>query len=144
MITRDEEKSLPSCLRSVKNHVDEIIIADTGSKDNTCNIALEYGAKIFHIDWKDDFSAARNFALEKANGDWILFLDADEVLENGELLRQLVKEADHDLTGFLFHILNYSDEKLTQIERSQSLRLFRNTPDMRFFRAIHEQLNNLA
>lgn len=140
MITKDEEKFLPSCLQSVKNHVDEMIIADTGSRDNTCNIALEYGAKIFHLNWKDDFSAARNFTLDKAKGDWILFLDADEVLENGELLRPLVKEADHDLIGFLFHILNYSDEKLTQIERSHSLRLFRNTPDLRFFGAIHEQL----
>lgn len=140
MITKDEEKSLPSCLQSVKNHVDEMIIVDTGSTDNTCHIALEYGTKIFHLKWKDDFSEARNFALEKAKGDWILFLDADEVLENGELLRPLVEKADHDLTGFLFHILNYSDEKLTQIERSHSLRLFRNTPDLRFFGAIHEQL----
>ena len=140
MITKDEEELLPRCLESVKGHVEEMIIVDTGSTDNTCKIALKFGAKIYHRPWENDFAKARNFGIDKAKGDWILFLDADETLEQGELLRELIKQEDEDIYGYLFQILNYSDENKTHVERSSSVRLFRNIPEMRFSGAIHEQL----
>ena len=80
MIVKNEEKYLEGCLESVKNVADEIVIVDTGSEDSTLDIAERYGAKIYHFEWIDDFSAARNFALSKSTGDWILYLDADERL----------------------------------------------------------------
>ncbi|MBK7632424.1 MAG: glycosyltransferase family 2 protein [Ignavibacteriales bacterium] len=78
MIVKNEERHLARCLSSVKDVVDEIVIVDTGSTDNTIEIAESFNAKIFHFDWVNDFSAARNFALTKCIGNWILYLDADE------------------------------------------------------------------
>ena len=72
MIVKDEEKNLGRCLESIKDIVDEIIIVDTGSTDNTIKIAEKYGAKIFHYKWDNSFANARNYSLSKASKDWIL------------------------------------------------------------------------
>ena len=90
MIVKNEARCLARCLRSVQNAVDEIIVVDTGSTDRTVDIAGEFAAKVFHFDWCDDFSAARNFALAQAAGDWILVLDADETV--GEPLAEEIKK----------------------------------------------------
>lgn len=83
LIVRDEEVDLGFCLESVANVVDEIVVVDTGSKDRTVEIAHRFTNGVFHFDWIEDFSAARNFALEHATGDYILALDADqEVIES--------------------------------------------------------------
>jgi glycosyltransferase involved in cell wall biosynthesis len=78
MIVKNESRCLARCLQSVKGIVHEMIVADTGSTDDTVKIAREFGAKISHFDWVGDFAAARNFAIDQAAGDWILVLDADE------------------------------------------------------------------
>jgi glycosyltransferase involved in cell wall biosynthesis len=78
MIVKNEARCLARCLQSIRSVVDKIVIADTGSTDDTVNIAKNFGAKIFHFDWVNDFSAARNYSLGQASGDWILVLDADE------------------------------------------------------------------
>lgn len=78
LITKNEARCLSRCLQSIRAVVDEIIVTDTGSSDDTAKIASENGAKVSHFDWIDDFAAARNFALAQATGDWILVLDADE------------------------------------------------------------------
>ena len=80
MIVKNEEDVLRECLNSVRSIVDEIVLVDTGSEDNTINIAKEFGANLYRLDWVNDFSLARNFAAEKCNGDWILVLDADETV----------------------------------------------------------------
>ena len=92
MITKNEEKNLSRCLDSIKDIVDEIIIVDTGSTDKTVEIAKSYGAHIYHYDWNNDFSKARNVSLQKATKDWILVLDADEVLpyEEGLKLKNII------------------------------------------------------
>src|SRR5208282_3153424 len=78
MIVKNESRCLARCLQSVKGIADEIVIADTGSTDDTIKIAREFGAKISNFDWVDDFAAARNFAINQTTGGWILVLDADE------------------------------------------------------------------
>ena len=78
MIVKNEARCLARCLQSVRGIADEIIVADTGSTDDTVKIASQSGAKVTHCDWTNDFAAARNFALAQAAGDWILVLDADE------------------------------------------------------------------
>ncbi|NLG78652.1 MAG: glycosyltransferase [Firmicutes bacterium] len=83
MIVKNEEEFLPACLDSVKGVVDEIIIVDTGSTDRTVEIARQYGAKVYHYEWNDDFAAARNESLRHATCGWILVLDADERLGPG-------------------------------------------------------------
>ncbi len=80
MIIKNEEKYLERALQSAKDIVNEIIIVDTGSTDNSVSIAEKFGAKVFHMPWTDDFSAARNHAIEKAAGDYIFMLDADEYI----------------------------------------------------------------
>lgn len=85
MIVKNEEGLLPSCLNSIKNVVDEMIIVDTGSTDNTIPIAKKFGAKIYHHPWNDSFSEARNHSLRYASGDWILQIDADEELEQADI-----------------------------------------------------------
>lgn len=82
MIVKNEEKILDNCLKSIENYVDETIIVDTGSIDKTKEIASMYTKKIYDFTWCDDFSAARNFSISKAKNDWILVLDADEVLKS--------------------------------------------------------------
>ena len=81
MIVKNEQDVIARCLESVKNIVDEIIIVDTGSSDRTVEIASHYTQNIYHFDWIDDFSAARNFSFSKATKEYILWLDADDVIQ---------------------------------------------------------------
>lgn len=78
MIVKNEEKNLSKCLESVNSFVDEIVIVDTGSSDQTKEIARNYTDKVFDYAWCDDFAKARNYSLSKADNDWVLILDADE------------------------------------------------------------------
>lgn len=87
MIVKDEEKVLDKCLSSIKEIVDEIIIVDTGSIDNSINIAKKYTHKIYQIKWENDFSKARNYSFSKATKDYILWLDADDYLNEESINR---------------------------------------------------------
>lgn len=84
MIVKNEGRSLRKCLSRAKKLVDEIYITDTGSGDDTVKIAEEFGAHISTYEWKNDFAAARNYALEQSDCDWNLILDADEYLLSGK------------------------------------------------------------
>ena len=86
VIVKNEEKNLPRWLHCMQELADEIIIVDTGSTDRTVEIAQQAGAQVYTFVWRDDFAAAKNYAIEQATGDWILFLDADDfLLPNGIL-----------------------------------------------------------
>src|SRR6516164_1479948 len=78
LVTRNEEGKLDRLLRSVAGLAEEVIVADTGSTDRTVAIAQEHGARVVMHKWRDDFGAARNFVLDQANGDWILWVNPDE------------------------------------------------------------------
>ncbi len=84
MIVKNEEKDLPRLLSSIRGLADETIIVDTGSNDNTVDIAKSYGAKVYHFPWCNDFSAARNESLKYATKDYILWLDADDEIKHEE------------------------------------------------------------
>ena len=84
MILKDESQVLSRALDCVKSFADEIIIVDTGSSDNTKEIAAQYTKKIYDFVWCDDFSKARNFSFEKATGDYLMWLDADDVIPETE------------------------------------------------------------
>jgi len=138
MIVRDEEKYIGGCLESAMPCVDEIVVVDTGSKDRTVQIAESYGARIFHYQWNDDFSSARNEALKKAKGDWILSLDADEILKPDapQIIRRAV--ANNTYCGYSLPFINPVDDG--QEVYCQMVRLFINNPDIRFRYLIHEQI----
>ncbi|HEY9906517.1 MAG TPA: glycosyltransferase family 2 protein, partial [Thermosynechococcaceae cyanobacterium] len=85
MIVRDEAAALPRCLKSVQGVVDETIVVDTGSVDDTIAVAQSFSqllnVRVHQFTWCHDFSAARNYSLQYAQGEWILILDADEILQ---------------------------------------------------------------
>jgi glycosyltransferase involved in cell wall biosynthesis len=84
MIVKNEEKNLSRCLNSIHDLVDEIIIVDTGSSDRTKDIAMQYTDKIFDFEWQNDFAAARNFAFDQGTMDFLMWLDADDILETSD------------------------------------------------------------
>lgn len=94
MIVKNEEDTLERVLNSAKDYVDEICITDTGSTDKTIEIAERFGAKVSHLKWDKDFAAARNFNFSQATGDWILWLDADDILRGGDKIAGLIAEAE--------------------------------------------------
>jgi glycosyltransferase involved in cell wall biosynthesis len=142
MIVKDEERYLPACLESVQSLVDEIIVIDTGSNDRTVEIAEKYGARVFHTPWEDNFSKARNVSLEKATGDWILQLDADERFEQEDRDKLLEVIQSGKAEGYLFQVINYDFESTEDVCVFPSLRLWRNRPEYRFVGALHEQISS--
>jgi tetratricopeptide (TPR) repeat protein len=141
MIVRDEARDLPRCLASVAGVVDEVVVADTGSRDETARLAAAHGARVIPCAWQDDFAAARNAALAHAAGDWVLILDADEELdrEHREQLHTMVERAPWDAARLRVRNLQPSGE-LCDFYDAHITRLFRNRPDFRFQGAIHEQI----
>ncbi|MHB8076895.1 glycosyltransferase [Desulfosporosinus fructosivorans] len=141
MIVKNEDQTISRCLNSVFSVINEIIVVDTGSTDSTCDIARQYGAIIHHFPWNDNFSDARNASLELAQGDWILFLDADEELspDSQETLLRLIE--NENIEGYFVKIMNHlGKEGWIEIVPDLVFRLFRNKEEYRFRGAIHEQI----
>lgn len=126
---------MDDCLRSLEGRVDEIVIVDTGSIDDTPAIARSHGARLLSYAWSNDFAAARNYGLETATGDWILYIDADERLVDTtpESLRQGLEEEAAFAARLRFRpTVNGSVVR--------EYRLFRNDRRLRFKGAIHETM----
>ncbi len=141
MIVRDEQEMLPGCLASLKDAVDEMIVVDTGSTDATVEIARSFGAKVIFHEWSGSFAEARNVSLDAAGGDWLLVLDADEVLvaEDASLLRSLTGRTWRE--AFYLAETNYTGDldDGTAVTHN-ALRLFRNRPSYRYEGRLHEQI----
>src|SRR5689334_4536095 len=136
LIVRDEAEFIKDCLCSLENHVDQIVLVDTGSDDDTVEIARHFSVDLYHFRWCDDFSAARNFALDQARGDWILYIDADERLnvpDNVDLANLL---ADRTKVGWRLRL-----HPRVAWTAYAELRLFRNNPRIRFQGVIHERIH---
>ena len=157
MIVRDEEFSLENTLSTARPHVDQIIVVDTGSIDETVSIANQYADRIENFTWIDDFSAARNYSLQFAIYPWILVLDADEIIapDNYAKLREAILNESCD--GFMLtqrrytnnHEANNPEWRLADEDDPFSknyrgyvenpiLRLFKNDDSIRYSGAIHE------
>jgi tetratricopeptide (TPR) repeat protein len=137
-IVKNEAENLPRCLASVQPYVDELIVVDTGSTDETTAIAQQYNAKVSHFEWCDDFAAARNHALSLVSGDWILTLDADEelVVRTQQFRERLVQPHEP-----LAYAINRNDlYEVDQIAGGLHLRLYRNLPGLHYVGRYHEQL----
>ncbi len=141
MIVRNEETTIRTCLASARPHVDEIVVADTGSDDATVAIAEECGARVVSTIWRDDFAAARNRSLALASGEWILVLDADERLtgDAGPKLRALL-DAPGGVVAYLLQQRTPTASSATNgMVRVEWLpRLFRNGIGARYVGAVHE------
>lgn len=138
-IAKNESQSLPNCLKSVQNVVDEIIVLDTGSTDKTPEIAQGFGAKVYHFQWCNDFSAARNEALKYVQGDWVLVLDADEVLkpEIVPQLKQVIQQPN-------LLVVNLIRQEIGAKQAPYSLvsRLFRKHSEVYFSRPYHAMIDD--
>ncbi|AKG19918.1 tetratricopeptide repeat protein [Calothrix sp. 336/3] len=134
MIVKDEEKTLPYCLGSVRNVVDEMVVLDTGSGDRTAKIAQQFGAQVYDFVWCNDFSAARNAALQHVTGDWVLVLDADETLQRevAPLLRHTIEQEEYLLINLVRHEVGAVQSPYSLVSR-----LFRRHPDISFSRPYH-------
>jgi tetratricopeptide (TPR) repeat protein len=141
MIVRDEEEMLPRSLAAVAAAVDEIVVVDTGSRDRTVEIARSFGATVVEREWTGSFAEARNASIAAASGDWLLFLDADEVLDPADapLLRELTGRTWRE--AFYLVETNHTGElgDGTAVTHN-ALRLFRNRPEYRFEGRVHEQI----
>ncbi|MEG4810857.1 tetratricopeptide repeat protein [Microcoleus sp. F8-D3] len=140
-IVKNEEATLSRTLDSVKGVVDEIVVVDTGSVDRTREIARGYGARVYDFEWCDDFAAARNECLKHARGDWILVLDADEVL-----VPQIVPQIKQAIASDRLLLINLIRQEIGASQSPYSLvsRLFRNRPDIRFSRPYHAMVDDSA
>ena len=139
MIVRDEAAQIEDCLRSVQGFVDEMVVVDTGSTDNTVALAQAMGARVERIDWPGDFAPARNQALQWVSGDWVLVLDADERLRPEAMapLRALMAQPDVLLINLLRH-----ERGAMQSPYSNVSRLFRRHPAIRWSRAYHSMVDD--
>jgi len=159
MIVRDGGADLARCLESVRGLVDEIVIGDTGSTDSSPEIARRYGARVIPVLWENDFARARNRVLEENRTDWILFMDADEMLDHEapETIPTLL--AQPDVAGYRVTIWNYvlnltnrlwdspAKPNPNRLEAAksypayvehQNVRLFRRDPEIYFEGRVHE------
>ena len=142
MIVRDNEDTIEACLDSIYPWVDEIIIVDTGSTDATPDICRRFGAQMLEFPWCDDFSAARNVSLKPATGEWVFWMDSDDVIpeEQGRKLRELVY-GNHapNCYGYVMQVQcpSASTGQMTVVDH---VKIFRNRPELRFEHRIHEQI----
>ena len=145
MIVRDNARTIGACLDSVKPWVDEIVVVDTGSKDNTPELVRQRGARLFQFSWCDDFSAARNDSLAYACGKWLFWMDSDDTIDaaNGRKLRELALSAsDPSVLGYVMqvHCPGDGEEGAADVTVVDHVKLIRNRPDLRFEHRIHEQI----
>ncbi len=141
MIARDEEANLAVAIGSVKAVAQEVIVVDTGSRDQTMQIATDLGARVLSVAWQNDFSLARNVALGAARGDWILSLDADQQLD-ANCLPALRRAMASPAKAQLLHIdLMGEDATQAPVSSFPTLRLFRRDERIRFRGRVHEDVS---
>lgn len=146
MIVKNEEAILEECLQALeplrKAVPSELIIADTGSTDRTMEIAERYADTLFQIPWNGDFGAARNETLDRAQGEWFFYIDADEVLDTdcGALIRFLKSSEAQKYQTISMVRYEYTDNTHTDYSTTHYLRIHRRVPENRFTRKIHESL----
>jgi len=148
MIVKNEEKNIDKALSWAKSIAFERIVIDTGSTDRTVELAEKMGAKVFHFEWINDFSAAKNFAIEQATGNWIAFLDADEYFSDVDAKKLLIFlkriQSDPHMKAN-YHALNCAIANIDEIGKTTATfdqeRVFRNLPSVRYIGRVHERLD---
>lgn len=142
MIVRNEEGNIGQCLATVADLVDEVIVVDTGSSDRTKAVAAEHGARVHDFPWVDSFAAARNEALRHATGQWVLWLDADDRLdeENRGRLREVFAGLGAENAAYVMKVRSATGRGGGTTRLLDQVRLFRNHPYIRWRYRVHEQI----
>jgi tetratricopeptide (TPR) repeat protein len=139
MIVKDESERLPGALESVKGLAEEIIVVDTGSIDDSIEVARSFGARVIEIPWHDDFAEARNVSLDAASGEWVLCLDADETLPP-QSTEKIIKALSGRADAYFVRIESRVDSKAGKIFVNFFPRLFKNLDGVCFEGRVHEQI----
>lgn len=142
MIVKNEERNLPTCLGSVADLVDDIVVVDTGSTDRTREIAASFGARVFDFGWVDSFAEARNASLHQVTGDWVLWLDGDDLVDdqNRQRLRTLLSSLKDEKAAYVMKCLCLPEHDTGAVTVVDHVRLFRYHPDLRWEYRVHEQI----
>lgn len=140
VITKDEEKNIIKCIESLKSFADEVIVVDTGSTDNTVKILKGLNIQLYYCNWDNNFSNAKNYALSKVTGDWIVFIDADEYisLNKKDLIDTLMNAEKQEMKASLCKWINLDEEKV--IGESNIIRIFKNEEGIKYEGKIHESI----
>lgn len=144
MIAKNEEKHIEECLKRLKPYHYEIVLVDTGSTDHTVEIASKYTDKIFHFEWVNDFSVARNYSFAQASNDWVLVIDCDEYIESVDekVLWKLMANNPHSIGQFLIRN-RFTQDGQTSYENVYVSR-FINRKYYQFEGKIHEQFEPIS
>ncbi|MDR2939372.1 MAG: glycosyltransferase family 2 protein, partial [Clostridiales bacterium] len=143
MIVKDEEGNLGNCLKSIDGIFDEINIIDTGSNDRTVEIARQYTDRVYFYKWGDDFAAARNFSFSKATREYIMWLDADDVITPGNVLKlkKLKKILSRDIMYVSMYYYYSFDEKGRPLLTHKRDRIVKRSAGFLWIGAIHEYID---
>lgn len=143
MIVKNEEQTLERCLASVKDIIDEVIIVDTGSTDRTKELAAKWTSKVFDFPWNDDFATARNFSFAQATMDYILWLDADDILlqEDLEKFIHLKETLDPSVDTVSMDYACTFDDRGSLLLSVRRYRLLRREKNFKWYGVIHEDLD---
>lgn len=141
-IAKNEAENIKKSIESYKKFVDEIIVVDTGSVDDTIKVAEEAGAKVLKFEWIDDFAAAKNYAIDNSTGDWIIFLDADEWFDGDSaknIKKAIGETVKNKFSSVACKLVNFSTE--TEVmEVGTVTRIFKKDKNIKYERPIHEIL----
>lgn len=145
VIVKNEEKNIGQWLSNMQQIADEIIVVDTGSTDNTISILKNAGINPYHFTWCNDFSAAKNYAIQQASGDWIVFLDADEYFDAPSVekfRKEMIRyHANRKIGAIMCQLVNIDvDNGNKIIDTMIQVRIFRNTKEIYYKDTVHEQL----
>lgn len=140
IIAKNEENCISKAIASVGLYCKQIIVVDTGSTDRTPQIATNNNCEVYYKSWNNDFSEVRNYALNFARSDWIIFLDADEILLPFDYKKYVDLFRDNRIGGFSCILRNYLNNDKTNYIEHRYTRIFRNHPLIRYEGAIHEQI----
>lgn len=138
VVTLNDEKFISHCLSDLKDSVDELIVVDIGSSDQTTALAKHAGAHVFEYDWQESFSEVKNFCMEQASGRWILFLQANEALSDADLKKLPLLMKNPNVEGYLLEVAAVGGLKM--VSPNSRLRLIRNRKDYRFCYRAFEQI----
>lgn len=146
MIVKNEAKNIVQAISDALLVGDEVIVVDTGSTDETKQIAREYGARVFDFEWCNDFSAARNYSIDQAKYDWVMWMDADDRIpvESAKKIIELKAKPLDSIYGFKLHNVNPIESRFTTDQDFLQGRMFPNRPDVRFEKILHEQVTPSA
>lgn len=146
IIAKNEEKVIGRCIDNIKNYVNEIIVVDTGSIDRTIEICKSKGAKVYNFTWNNNFSNAKNYALKKATGKWIIFLDADEYIKKSDMKLVLKRIEYADKNGYealLCKCINLNEDDNSIKSIGSIIRIFKKSKNIKYIGRIHENIKNI-